>query len=303
MAEAVRRLAAASVDDGDADAEAPAREARLLVAAALGLDRLALITERDRPVDAAGRTAVDRLLERRVAGEPVSRILGKREFWGLDFVLGPDTLDPRPDSETVVEAALACTAARADAPLAVVDLGTGSGCLLLAILSERPNAYGIGVDRSPGAVRIASANAFRLQIEAQAGFFVGDWATALAAGSADLVVANPPYIRRDALAGLDWAVRGYDPAAALDGGTDGLDAYRDIVADLPRLLRPDGCAVLEIGHDQADAVAEIVNSAGMAVASIQPDLAGRNRAVVVRHGKKAWWKGSSHIRVGFSASV
>ncbi|MCB9959426.1 MAG: peptide chain release factor N(5)-glutamine methyltransferase [Rhodospirillaceae bacterium] len=283
VAHAVRRLAAAGLGEGDE----PAREARLLVAAALKLDRLALITQRDRPVDPAAQDVVDGLVARRIAGEPVSRILGRREFWGLDFALGPDTLDPRPDSETVVEAALEATADRADRRLTVVDLGTGTGCLLLAVLSERPNAYGLGIDRAPGAVRIAGQNAFRLHLEAQAGFLVGDWATALAAGAADLVLANPPYIRRDALAGLDWAVRGFDPADALDGGPDGLAAYRSIVADLPRLMRPDGCAVLEIGSDQADAVAEIVNSAGLALAAIRADLAGRNRALVVRHGKKS----------------
>ena len=265
-----------------ADRQDAARDARTLVAAALGLDRLGLLTARDRPVSRSEHQAIERLVDRRIQGEPVSRILGQREFWSLVFTLGPETLDPRPDSETVVQAALDATVDRRREPLRVVDLGTGTGCLLLAVLTERPRAGGIGVDRAPGAVRVARANAGRFGLADRAWFVVADWATALPDQAADLLVANPPYIRHGALATLDRGVWGYDPRNALDGGPDGLQAYRAIAADLPRLLAPGGHAVLEIGFDQRHAVEAIVNDSGLSVVSAWRDLSGHARAIVCR---------------------
>ena len=170
-----------------------------------------------------------------LAREPLSRIIGRREFWGLEFLLSADTLDPRPESETVIEAILARLPDR-DRAYRFLDLGTGTGCLLLALLSEYPAASGIGIDIAPGAARTARDNAERLGIGGRAQFAVGSWAAALT-GRFDAVVANPPYIEHAAIADLPREVRQYDPIRALDGGADGLAAYRAIAADLQRLLR------------------------------------------------------------------
>jgi release factor glutamine methyltransferase len=263
--------------------EAPAREARLLLghASGLGATRIMAYPEQEIPPDAA--QAFDRLVDRRVAREPVSRILGHREFWSLDFTVTPATLDPRPDSETIVEAALDRVADR-NARLNVIDFGTGTGCLLLALLSELPQAFGIGVDRSEAAARVAAENARRLGFAGRAQFIVSDWASALA-GTVDLVVSNPPYIPAGDIAGLEPEVRGHDPLAALIGGTDGLDPYRLLVPETARLLRPGGHVVFEVGQGQADAVAGFAASAGLAPIEKRADLGGIMRAVVL--GKAA----------------
>lgn len=270
QAAAAAALAAAGVEDARTDA-------RLLAQHAFGLDRGQLLAARDRPASDAERERLAGLIERRKAREPVSRILGMREFWSLDFVLSPATLDPRPDSETVVEAALALVDDRR-APLRVLDLGTGTGCLLLALLSELPAAFGVGVDRSPEAAATARQNAVRLGLSGRAGFVVADWATALAGGF-DLVVSNPPYIAADEMAGLAPEVARFDPVLALLGGADGLDAYRAITADLGRLLAPGGWAVLEVGQGQDAAVADLLARAGLVRGGVRPDLAGVPRAV------------------------
>lgn len=244
---------------------------------ALGLDRSGLLIARDRLLTAAERTALDGLIARRCAREPVSRIVGRREFWSMDFVLSPATLDPRPDSETVVEAALASIGDRR-APLLLADLGTGTGCLLLALLSELPAARGVGVDRSALAADTARANATRLGLAERAGFVVGDWSAALAGGF-DLVVSNPPYLATAEMADLAPEVGRFDPALALDGGGDGLAAYRAIAADLDRLLAPGGRVVLEVGQGQAPAVSALLDGAGLSGIAVRPDLAGIERAV------------------------
>ena len=284
VADAIASLAA----DPAIDADTAARDARILVADALGLDRLALIVNPDHPVSPTDQQRVADHLASRVAGAPVSRILGWREFWGLAFRLGPDTLDPRPDSETVVQAALDATADRPQAPLDIVDLGVGTGCLVLSLLSERPHARGLGVDCTPGAIQVARVNARALHLDARMGFLVANWCTALAGNIADIIVANPPYIAQGALDNLDRVVRDHDPRTALDGGFDGLDAYRAIAADLPRVMRVDGTAVLEIGHGQRHAVCEIVNCAGLAVTDVYQDLSGRDRVIVAHNRKKTW---------------
>ena len=186
------------------------------------------------------------LIERRARGEPVAYLTGRRGFWSLDLCVTPDVLIPRPDSETLIEAAVA--AIPGDGAPRVLDLGTGSGALLLAALSQWPRARGVGVDRSLAALAVARANAAALGLADHTAFVAGDWATAIAGGW-DLVLSNPPYVRDDAP--LDPGVRDFEPAAGLFAGADGLDAYRRIVPDLPRLLAPGGMAVIEIGHDQA----------------------------------------------------
>lgn len=270
---AVARLRAAGVESAVADA-------RLLAEAALGLDRTALLTGGDRSVAAADQVRLAALIDRRAAREPVSRILGRRGFWTLDLALGPDTLDPRPDSETLVEAALAAFPDPA-APLRVLDLGTGTGCLLLAVLAERPRAWGVGVDLSPRAAAVARANAARNGLADRAAFLAGDWATALA-GRFDLVLSNPPYIERAAIADLEPEVHAFDPPRALDGGPDGLDAYRALAAALPGLLAPGGVAVLELGQGQGTAVAALLTTADLPIASRKCDLAGIERCLVAR---------------------
>lgn len=261
-----------------------AAEARLLLAAALGVAPIALVTRPDEALGPGGAARLDALARRRLLREPLGRILGEREFWGLPFRLSPGTLEPRPDTETVVEAALATVPDRSR-PLRLLDLGTGSGCLLVALLSELPQARGVGVDRSWDALGTAARNAARNGVAARAGFVRGDWAEAVG-GPVDLVVANPPYIPGPEIPGLAPEVSRYDPAAALDGGPDGLDGYRAILPDLSRLLAPGGRAVLEIGHDQAAAVTALAHPHGWEIDRVVPDLGGRSRALVFRRGRR-----------------
>ncbi len=210
----------------------------------------------------------------------MSRILGWREFWGLRFALSADTLDPRPESETLVEAVLRRNADR-NAPLSFLDLGTGTGCLLLALLSEFPAATGIGVDIAAGAVMTARKNATVLGLAARARFFVGDWSGALL-GRFTVIIANPPYIAGSALAVLSPEVRCYDPRRAIDGGEDGLADYFRIVEDLPALLASGGIFATEIGAGQAPAVAAILKARGLSIVGIERDLAGIERCIIAR---------------------
>jgi len=220
------------------------------------------------------------MLRRTLAHEPLSRVLGAREFWGLDFMLSPDTLDPRPETETLVEAVLARLPERGR-PRRFLDLGTGTGCLLLALLSEYPAATGVGVDLAAGAVDTAARNAERHGLRPRAEFVVGNWGKGLTEAF-DVIVANPPYIASSDLAALPPEVRDYDPSLALDGGADGLAAYRAIAADLPRLLAPAGFFACEIGAGQENAVAGIISAAGLVIDNVLPDLAGIPRCVVAR---------------------
>jgi release factor glutamine methyltransferase len=267
---AAARLAAAGVPD-------PAADARVLAQAAFGLDRAALLAARDDEPDAAALGRFEALTERRAAREPVSRILGRREFWSLDFALSPAVLDPRADSETLVEAALSGLPNRT-AAWRILDLGTGSGCLLLALLSELPQAWGLGVDRSTAALTAARENARRLGLAGRTCFAATDWAAGLA-GRFDLVVANPPYVATPDIAALAPEVAGFDPPAALDGGADGLEAYRAVAPALPALLSDGGRALLEIGADQADGVAALLQACGAGPVRRHRDLAGRVRCL------------------------
>jgi release factor glutamine methyltransferase len=272
---AARELALAGFDE-------PRRQARRLLAAATGLSATEVFGSPGRPIGPTQQEAVAGMLRRVLAREPLSRILGRREFWGLEFRLSADTLDPRPDTETIVETVLRRLPDRSRA-YRFLDLGTGTGCILLALLSEFPRANGLGIDIASGAVRTARCNAERLGLAGRACFAVGDWARTVAA-SFDAVVANPPYIASRDIPGLPPEVGDHDPRRALDGGVDGLAAYRAIAADLPRLLAPTGLFAAEIGMGQADAVAAILAEAGLRPVEVAPDLAGLARCLVAGVG-------------------
>ncbi|GLK70808.1 peptide chain release factor N(5)-glutamine methyltransferase [Ancylobacter dichloromethanicus] len=261
--------------------EAPEREARALLRAGLGLTDLDLVARADMALPAEDAARLRALASRRAAGEPLARLVGRREFWSLDFALSPETLVPRPETETLVEAALALFPER-HAALRILDLGTGSGALLAALLGEYPAAVGIGVDLSHGAARQARQNLAALGFGARAAVVVGHWAEALGGGF-DLVVSNPPYIPSTDIAALDREVRHHDPHLALDGGPQGLDAYRALAHALPGLLAPGGRAVLELGIGQEDDVAALLAAAGLpADGAARRDLAGIARAIVTR---------------------
>jgi release factor glutamine methyltransferase len=235
--------------------------------------------------DAAARFGA--YVERRLEGEPVSRIVGVREFYGRPFRIDASTLDPRPDTETLVEAALGLV--DREAPLNILDLGTGSGCILITLLAELPRASGVGVDVSLGALELARANAQILGVGDRAAFLASDWLEAVE-GSFDLVVANPPYLSAADMAALSPEVRDHDPAPALDGGPDGLSAYRRIVPGLRKALRPGGFALFESGPDQAQSVSRLLAEAGLDVGEGQHlwrDLAGRPCVVGARLRVKA----------------
>ena len=274
LSEAAGRLRLAGVERAEADA-------RLLLCASLGIARAGLIAAPERRLDDAQAAAYRARIVRRCAREPVSRILGRREFWSLEFALDPATFDPRPDSETVIEAVLAWRPDRA-AALRILDLGTGSGCLLCALLSEYPAAAGIGTDRAPGAVGTAGANAARLGLADRARFVCANWEDAVAAGRFDVIVANPPYIPRAAIDGLAPEVASFDPRAALDGGEDGLDAYRAVAPRLRRRLARGGAAFVEIGQGQAGPVAAIMVARGLERFVETADLGGIVRCLGLR---------------------
>ncbi len=252
-------------------------DARLIVAHALGWTANDVLL-RDR--DEVGPGAAEKaraFAERRAAGEPVARITGEKEFYGLVFGLSPETLVPRPDTETLVEAVLA-TVSR-DASVAILDLGTGSGAILLTLLAQLPNATGLGIDLSEGALATARRNAENLGLAAHASFVHGDWTNGIDRRF-DIVVANPPYIESGEIPGLPLEVRDYDPHLSLDGGADGLMAIRAILSDLDRVLAPDGAAFIEIGFDQAVRVRELAAKHGF-VCTFRQDLAGVERVAVV----------------------
>ena len=266
-----RRLAASGIDDAR-------REARLLLAEATGLNSAAIIAHPERVLTDDRAARLEALLRRREAREPLSRILGWREFWSLRFALGPETLDPRPDSETLIEAALA--AVDRNAALSVLDLGTGTGCLLLAFLSEAPKARGLGIDLSNAALAVAQANALSLGLGGRARFRQGDWGRGLVERF-DLILCNPPYIPASAIESLDPEVAIFDPLLALSGGKDGLDAYRRLSDELTRLLAPGGLAVVEIGAGQAEAATAILVAHGLEPRGSRADLAGITRCLLL----------------------
>jgi release factor glutamine methyltransferase len=269
-----RLFRAAGIESAKADA-------RILAGHALGLDRAALLAQRDRLLEAREIDAISSRAARRLKREPVSRIVGYREFWNLRLAIDPAVLDPRPETETLVEAALdwVTQSGRRREKLRVLDIGTGSGALLLALLAELPNAVATGSDKSAAAVDVAMANADRLGFRARCSFVVCDIADALP-GPFDLIVSNPPYISTGEIASLAPEVRNFDPHLALDGGEDGLEAYRAVARQSRRLLAPNGRLIVELGQGLEPMVASVLSGAGLNVAGpARNDLAGIARAL------------------------
>jgi release factor glutamine methyltransferase len=271
------RLKSAQIDSAELDA-------RMLFGAVLGLDLTGLIAAAARPVTPAQSSRLEEFARRRLAGEPVARIVGFKEFWGLPLQLTPATLVPRPDTETVVELALeAWHAVRHPNPRPrIADLGTGSGAILLALLSQIPEASGVGTDISLAALRTARCNAARLGLAPRAAFIACNYAAALS-GTFDLLVSNPPYVRSTEIASLASEVRDHDPHSALDGGADGLDAYRALVPQAVGLLAPGSTLVVEAGIGQSGHIEGLMEAAGLVPCRpAKADLAGIPRAVAGR---------------------
>lgn len=280
-AEAQRELTQAFAAAGVAT---PALDARLLLCAGLGIGHIDLVRD---PAHAIGDAAVlANLAQRRMAGEPVARILGHREFYGLDFALSSAVLDPRPDTEILVDATRAALAGREGQPLYLLDLGVGSGAILGALLSQLPSAFGLGVDRSEAACRVARDNLRALGFAGRNAIVCGDWTMPLASRF-DAIVSNPPYIATGEIEALATEVRGHDPRGALDGGVDGLDAYRILVPAVAQLLKPGGIIAFEVGAGQADSVAALLEVTGtLEQGERLRDFGGHVRVVTARCGHK-----------------
>ncbi|MCA1378130.1 MULTISPECIES: peptide chain release factor N(5)-glutamine methyltransferase [unclassified Bradyrhizobium] len=270
------QLRSARLDEAELDA-------RILISAALGLDLTSLVTQAARLLTAAEASRLTQHAQRRIAGEPVSRILGTREFWGLPFRLSEATLVPRPDTETVVELALEILRERqASHPPRIADIGTGSGAILLALLHEIPDAFGVGTDLSQNALMTARDNAAALGLADRAAFVACSYAAALG-GPFDLIVSNPPYIPSAEIPKLSVEVREHDPHLALDGGNDGYDAYRALIPQASERLAPGGALVVEAGQGQAQNIETLMRAAALSLdRSPKADLAGIPRAVSAR---------------------
>lgn len=272
-----------------ADCDMAALDARLLLSHMSGLDETQLAMKAEQAVPLAFHVWARRLVDLRASGKPVAKIIGHKEFWGRRFCVSQAVLDPRPDSETLIEAALPLLPPEQD--LQLIDLGTGSGCLLLTLLAERPRARGLGIDKSPAALHMARRNAHLLGLRRRIALRHGNWLRGVNL-RADMIVANPPYIESAEIARLDKAVRLFDPRAALDGGADGLGPYRRLVKPSFAALKHGGDLLLEIGASQADAVSALMADAGFDNIVLKQDLAGRDR---ILHGQKS----SRKIKKGF----
>jgi len=264
------RLKAARIDS-------PSIDARLLLEAATGASRMDILTDPYRVITADQAGVLDGYVERRLAREPVSRILGRKGFWKIMLNVTPDVLSPRPDTETILDIAMLAHAQHE--AFTVADLGTGSGAILLAILTERPAATGVGTDISVEALAVAKENAANLDLDGRAAFLRTEWATGFSDHSFDMVVSNPPYIPSDDIPGLDPEVRNHDPILALDGGPDGLVAYRELAPEIMRVLKPGGVFAVEIGWDQAEPVKALFEDAGFTDVRVIKDLGDRHRVV------------------------
>ena len=265
---------------GEAGFETAALDARLLLLTALGISATDLITRPDTLLSPDEAETLASFTRRRLDHEPVARIVGVREFWGLPFRLSPETLVPRPDTETVVETALDLLPDR-QAPLRVVDFGTGSGCILVALLHELPQATGLGVDLSFGALVTARTNAIGNRVGSRCHFALSRWADAVS-GTFDLMVSNPPYIASGVIPTLDEEVREHDPRLALDGGPDGLEPYRILLSEAGRLLAPQGLLVVEIGYDQAEDLISLARIYGLEIVRIAHDLSDTPRSIAMK---------------------
>ncbi len=268
VANAAQSLRAAGIDSA-------ARDARALVAHALGVAANRIVLLGSDPIDLKAQERLAGYLERRLRHEPVSKITGWRQFWGRDFHISKAVLDPRPETETVIVEALKHPAAT------VLDLGTGSGILAVTLMAEWPKAQALATDISPAALAVAGKNAARYDIGDRLSFAQSNWFEGVQ-GEFDLIVANPPYIAMEEMAGLDRDVRDFDPHIALTPGGDGLDPYRVIAAAVGRHLSPDGRVIIEIGHQQAANVLQIFQDAGLSSLCCHPDLAGRDRVISAR---------------------
>jgi release factor glutamine methyltransferase len=279
LAQALRR---ATADLRRAGIEGPGNDARRLVSAALGLSAAQVLAWPERPLRPEEVKSFGRFIARRVAREPVSRILGEREFYGRTFGISPATLDPRADSEMLIDWTLKLVVLEGwqSRPLRILDVGTGSGSLLLTLLAELPGAFGLGTDVSVAALETARANAVRLGLAGHAGWLAGDMLEAVR-GRFDILISNPPYIPRWEIAQLEPEVREHDPVLALDGGVDGFSFFRRLSAQLEEIVA-DGWVVLETGHNQADAVATLLAAQGLGKIRVHRDVAGRRRCVAAR---------------------
>lgn len=279
IAELADRLMRAGIDD-------PRRAARAIIEHAAGISRAIQLSDPETVLTAAQIEQIDTMTDRRLRGEPLSRILGHREFYGLDFLVSPATLDPRPETELLVDRACAALDAHLNHTdlVSILDLGTGTGCIPISILTNYPQARAVAVDISPDALAVAASNARAHGVADRLAFIQSDWFSALSHVTFDLVVSNPPYIAADVVPTLDAAVRDFDPALALVGGVDGMDPYRRIFADMPRYLKPQGLGLFEIGYDQAAGVRQLAQAAGLDVCGVWDDDAGIPRVVGVRVG-------------------
>ena len=284
----------------DAGMDTAALDARLLLCHATGLGHEDIIARSRETLSPAAAARLETFVARRLGGEPVSRIRGVREFYGREFLIDAETLDPRPDTETLIAVALDLVARReAERPLRLLDLGTGTGCILLTLLAELPQAEGIGTDISEGALACAAANARRLGVAARAGFVRADWLDGVA-GPFDLIVANPPYIADAEIDGLAPEVAAHDPRAALDGGPDGLEAYRRIAAGALAALRPEGHLLVEIGAGQGRAVQGLFRAVGLELEAdaLRLDLGRRPRCVVAGRPLETGASRRSTVKIG-----
>lgn len=273
--DAIFRDAARQLEDAGVDN--PILDARILVCNALGIERSQMTAEATRVLTQEETASIKALIGRRCRREPIGRILGTREFWSLPFNLNDATLEPRPDSETLVELVVKEFANHSD--LDILDAGTGTGCLLLAILHELPEATGVGVDIAPNAVDQARDNANNLGLQARAAFRISDWLDNIVADRFDLIISNPPYVKSGDIPTLMPEVRNYDPKTALDGGADGLEAYRQLIPQLSERLKPKGTVIFEIGQGQATAVSELLVQNQFKDITLHMDLSGIERCV------------------------
>ncbi|MBT4880911.1 MAG: peptide chain release factor N(5)-glutamine methyltransferase [Alphaproteobacteria bacterium] len=272
----------------NASIENPPHEARLLLSLVLKKDKGFVFANPERPINQDEWQSYQQMINRRSHHEPISRIRGEREFWSLPFYLSQETLDPRPDTEVLVEGVLNDLKENnqtVSEPFRILDLGTGTGCLLLSLLSELPNSWGLGVDLSSGAIQTAKRNATQLRLSGRASFAMSDWATSID-GQFDIIVSNPPYICAQGMEKLEKSVRSFDPPLALDGGADGLEAYRTLMPQIPDILTENGTFCIEMGALQAKSLLPIVEKSNLRVAKQLFDLKGIERGFCLKKQKK-----------------
>ena len=267
-----------------AEVDTPELDARIIIAERTAFDWSDIIAKPGSPISAEEQRNIASDVEQRISGKPISRIYRQREFWGLPFHISEHTLDPRPDTELIIDLAINRIKDR-NTPLKILDLGTGSGCILISLLSEFPNATGIGTDISPEAIKVAHKNAKENQCDDRVSFLCGSWLEPVNK-KFDLIVSNPPYISNQVIESLSKEVKNHDPILALQGGDGGLDPYKIIFPQLKNFLNEGGFALFEIGYDQADDVMRLVEDSGFAQRTVHEDLAGNPRVVDISSGDK-----------------